>query len=200
MTKENTAGAAEMSPGAPDAKPARKMEAVWDPLVRLIHWSVALLVLANATFVDDDSKLHEIVGYAAVGLVALRLVWGLIGTRHARFSDFPPNPRAALRHLAGHLTGRHSHYAGHNPAGALMAYNLWATLVGLGVTGYMMGTVQFFGYEWVEELHEALFGWLIASLVLHLGGVALDTLLTRVPLVPAMIHGKKPAPERGDRA
>lgn len=166
---------------------------VWDPLVRMIHWGVAGAILLNATVIEDESLAHEVIGYVAVGLVVARLLWGLIGPENARFSAFPPNPVAALRYLAGHLTGRHHHYLSHNPAGALMAYNLWLTILGMGATGYMMGTVRFFGYEWIEELHEGLFAWLMVSFGLHLAGVLLDTLVTRVPLVPAMFHGRKPS-------
>lgn len=168
---------------------------VWDPLVRLIHWGVAAVVLLNATVIDAESDVHATIGYLAMGLIAVRLVWGLIGPNHARFSSFPLNPVGALRHLGGLLRGEHRVHLSHNPAGALMVYNLWATLIGMGITGYMMGTVRFFGMEWVEELHEALFTWLMISVALHLGGVLLDTKLSRINLVRAMIDGKKRIPQ-----
>ncbi len=185
MTEAGISGAAAKPPQAATVR-------VWDPLVRLVHWSLALAIVLNATVVEDESLMHEVIGYAAVGLVLVRLLWGLIGTEHARFRAFPPNPVAAIRYLASHLSGRHQSHLSHNPAGALMAYNLWATVIGMGITGYMMGTVRFFGYDWVEELHEGLFTWLLISIGLHLAGVVLDTLVTRRPLVPAMFHGKKP--------
>jgi cytochrome b len=184
--------------GAAQSRPRPAPVAVWDPLVRIVHWGVAAAILANATFIEDESLAHEVIGYTAVGLVIVRLLWGLVGTPHARFSAFPPDPVAAVRHLAGHLSGRHRRYLSHNPAGALMAYNLWATILGMGITGYMMTTPAYFGIEWVEELHEGLFAWLMISVVLHLGGVILDSLVTRVPLVAAMIHGKKPV-EQSER-
>ena len=162
--------------------------------MRLIHWGVAGAVLANAVFTDPEKQTHELVGYAALGLVATRLVWGLIGTRHARFVAFPPNPVAAVRHLWGLRRGATGVHLSHNPAGALMVYNLWATLIGMGVTGYMMTTPSFFGLEWVEDLHEGLFTWLMISVALHLLGVALDSRLTRVNLVRAMLDGRKRLP------
>ncbi len=178
--------------GAKAPAPAdRRSVPVWDPLVRLVHWGVAGSVLLNATVIDEESAAHEVIGYVAVGLVATRLVWGLVGTRHARFSAFPPNPVAALRHIAGLIRGRHKVHLSHNPAGALMVYNLWATLIGMGVTGYMMGTRAYFGIEWVEELHEGLFNWLMISVGLHLAGVVVDSLATRVNLVRAMLDGRK---------
>lgn len=167
---------------------------VWDPLVRLIHWGVALAVLINA-FSEDESAFHEWVGYTAMGLVAIRLIWGLVGPNTARFSAFPPNPMAALSHVRSILTGQSKIHLSHNPLGALMVYNLWATLIALGVTGYMMGTMQFFGVDWVEEAHEAAFAWLIVSVALHLGGIVFDTWLTKVPLAKAMITGRKRLPE-----
>lgn len=180
---------------APAARPSVR---VWDPLVRLVHWGVAGAVLLNATIVEDDSTAHEVIGYIAVGLVATRLVWGLVGTPHARFSAFPPNPVAALRHIAGLIRGRRKVHLSHNPAGALMVYNLWVTLLGLGATGYMMGTPRYFGMDWVEELHEVLFAWLMVSVGLHLAGVVIDSLATRVNLVRAMVDGRKRLPPKGE--
>ncbi|MEE4347646.1 MAG: cytochrome b/b6 domain-containing protein, partial [Paracoccaceae bacterium] len=117
---------------------------VWDPLVRLIHWGVALAVLVNS-FTDAESTIHEWVGYTAMGLVAVRLLWGIVGSRTARFSAFPPNPAGAVAHIRQNLAGQGTVHLSHNPLGALMVYNIWATLIALGVTGYMMGTMQFFG-------------------------------------------------------
>lgn len=67
---------------------------VWDPFIRLFHWSLVILFAANSLVVDDDSKLHIWVGYAILGLVGLRSIWGFIGPRHARFADFPRPSRA----------------------------------------------------------------------------------------------------------
>ena len=171
---------------------ARKM-LVWDPLVRLIHWLVALAILVNS-IIDEDGLLHQWVGYGALGLVAIRLVWGLIGPSHARFSAFPPSPLRALAHIDDVLRGDQTVHLSHNPLGALMVYNIWATIVALGVTGYMMGTIQFFGLEWVEEAHEIIYSWLVASVILHVAGVLIDTWRTRVPLVAAILTGRKRIP------
>ncbi len=166
--------------------------AVWDPLVRLTHWSVALIVLINS-FSDGEGDLHEWVGYIALGLVLLRLVWGVLGSRAARFSAFPPNPMRAAQHL---LTKGDKHiHLSHNPAGALMVYNLWLTLLFISATGYMMGTMRFFGVAWVEEAHMLAYNWLLLSVILHVGGVVLDTWRTGVALVPAMVTGRKRIPE-----
>ncbi|NNJ73673.1 MAG: cytochrome B, partial [Anderseniella sp.] len=83
----------------------------------------------------------------------------------------------------------------HNPLGALMVYNIWLTVLALGVTGYMMGMIRFFGVDWVEEAHEIIFIWLLVSIALHVGGVTFDTWRSGVPLVRAMIDGRKRVPE-----
>lgn len=190
----------ETGKGGPD-RPVRENPggatreiAVWDPLVRLVHWSLVLCIVLNS-FVLEDNVWHDWVGYVAVALVGLRVLWGLIGPKHARFTAFPPNPFAAVAHLRGLLRGRREVHLSHNPAGALMAYNIWATVLALGATGYMMGTVRFFGMEWVEEAHEAFFTWLMVSVGLHLAGVVFDSWRSGVPLVRAMVTGRKKVPE-----
>lgn len=168
---------------------------VWDPLVRLIHWLLAVTILLNSTIVEDESKLHEWIGYIAVALVGVRLIWGCIGTRHARFSAFPPNMLAASHHLKAMLKRDNTVHLSHNPLGALMAYNIWLTVILIGITGYMMGTVRFFGAEWVEEIHEGIFAWLLISIALHIAGVVFDTWRSGIPLVRAMIDGRKAVPK-----
>lgn len=187
MTSEHTSGRAS----------ARDI-AVWDPLVRLIHWSLALTVLLNGAVVDDESLAHEWIGYVALALVGLRLIWAVMGPKHARFSAFPPNPRRAIRYLRAALRGDRSVHLSHNPLGALMVYNIWLTVIVLGVTGYMMTTVAYFGQEWVEEAHEAAFNWLIFSVALHVAGVLFDSWRSGVNLVRAMISGRKSIPEGQD--
>ena len=168
---------------------------VWDPLVRLIHWSLALAILLNGTVIEDESQTHEWIGYFALGLVALRLVWALVGPKHARFSAFPPSPARALRHLRAMLSGDRTIHLSHNPLGALMVYNIWLSVIAIGVTGYMMTTLTFFGVDWVEEVHEAVFAWLILSVGLHVGGVVFDSMRSGVNLVRAMVNGRKTIPD-----
>jgi len=165
--------------------------AVWDGYVRLTHWSVAAFVLAELTFVDEDWAIHRWLGYAVLALVIGRLVWGLIGPRYARFSAFPPSVRSASAHLAGLLRGRHDVHLSHNPLGALMVYNLWASLIAICVTGIMMTTRAFWGVDWVEDSHEIIANWALLSVGLHVAGVAFDTWYSKIDLVRAMITGQK---------
>lgn len=115
--------------------------ALWDPLVRITHWGIAAVVLGNFALNKAGGTWHVTLGWLGLTLLALRLIWGLFGPRPARFSSFPPNPAAAMRHLVALVKGRPPHYLSHNPAGAMMVYALWAclalvTLTGLVQTGF----------------------------------------------------------------
>ncbi len=168
---------------------------VWDPLVRLIHWTVVVGILLNSVVTDPEELFHQYVGYAILGLVVLRLIWGCLGPKPARFSSFPPSPSAAISHAKDVARGDRSVHLSHNPLGALMVYNIWLTLLAICATGIMMGTVAFFGVDWVKELHELAFNWLMLSVVLHVAGVLVDQRRTGVALVKAMISGSKNIPD-----
>jgi cytochrome b len=110
----------------------------WDPIVRVTHWGVALAVLLNGLITEDGGQIHVWVGYAALALLVLRLVWGFLGTEEARFSSFPPSIKGAKSHFSDVLAGRHQSHKSHNPVGALMAYALWGTLLIVTATGIAM--------------------------------------------------------------
>lgn len=113
---------------------------LWDPVVRLTHWGIAVAVLANALLTKGGGLTHVSLGWLAMALLLMRLVWGVLGPIEARFSAFPPNPVAALRHMGQLLTGRVDHYPSHNPAGALMVYAFWVALSVVILTGlYLTG-------------------------------------------------------------
>jgi cytochrome b len=106
----------------------------------LTHWGIAIAVLCNALVTNGGSVTHVSLGWLAMALLILRLVWGVLGPAEARFSAFPPNPVAALRHMAELLSGRVRHYPSHNPAGALMVYAFWVALaVVIGTGLYLTG-------------------------------------------------------------
>ncbi len=112
--------------------------APWDPVVRITHWAVALGVVVNGLLVKPGGTIHIWVGWALVGLLLVRILWGFVGPTRARFASFPPDPRTTLSHLADLLRGRAKDYPSHNPAGAMMAYALWALLAVTLVTGLVM--------------------------------------------------------------
>lgn len=164
---------------------------VWDPLVRLFHWSLVAAFVANAFFTRPGKEVHQWVGYAVAGLIALRLIWGLVGTRHARFADFPPSPSAVLGQIGDMATGRRRRHEGHSPLGALMIYNLLLTMAGLAASGYAMTTLAFFGVGWVEEVHEVLVVWAEISVVVHVVAVVVESRRLGVNLPKSMVTGYK---------
>ncbi|EYD77247.1 Cytochrome b [Rubellimicrobium mesophilum DSM 19309] len=168
---------------------------VWDPVVRVFHWTLVTLFAANAVLTDPEHKIHHYVGYAIAALVLLRLAWGLVGSRYARFASFPPNPRAALEQLADVLTGRRRIHLGHTPLGALMIYNLLLALAVITASGYAMTTVAFWGVKWMEELHEAAVTWAEISVLVHVAAVIWESRRTGVNLPRAMVTGYKEVPE-----
>lgn len=167
---------------------------VWDPIIRLFHWSVVLTFVANAWAIDDESKLHQQVGWLIVALLGLRVLWGLVGTQHARFSDFPPSIPAAMHQVQDIATGRVHHHIGHSPLGAWMIYALLSGLAGLCATGVMMTTDRFWGIGWVEEIHEALMVVTAVAACVHVGAVVIESRRTGVNLPRAMITGTKVMP------
>jgi cytochrome b len=166
---------------------------VWDLPTRLVHW---LLVVSFAgAFLTADSErqrdLHILFGVTMVVVIAFRLVWGVVGTRYARFASFAFGPRAVLRYLRSLATLRSMRYLGHTPAGswAIWLMLLLGLLVGASGYGAAAG-----GAEWLEEAHEALAWTFLAVVVVHVVGVVLSSVLHRESLVTAMITGRK----RGD--
>lgn len=173
---------------------------VWDLFVRVFHWSlVASFAIAFLTG-DEMEALHIWAGYAAAGLGTLRLVWGLIGTKYARFTQFVRSPASVLRYMRDIATGREARYVGHNPAGGAMVVALLAMLVGLSVTGILMTTPAYWHSEVLEEIHEVIANLTLGLVLLHIAGVALASIRHHESLVHAMITGRKRAPEGDDVA
>ena len=167
------------------------MVRVCDPFVRVFHWSLVTLFLVAFVTGDEMERLHVAAGYALAALVALRIVWGFIGPRHARFSDFVRPPAATLDYLRKSVRGRAPRSLGHNPAGGLMTLALLGMLVAISVTGIMMTTDAFWGAQWVEDLHEGLVHVTLGLIVLHVAGVLFASYEHGENLVRAMITGRK---------
>lgn len=167
---------------------------VWDLPVRLGHWlMVAGFCLAWLT---GDSEEWRLVHVAAGGTVAatavFRLLWGFVGSRHARFADFVRGPTAALGYLRSLLGHSPQHCTGHNPAGgyAILALLLLAPVT--AAIGWL--TYQDIGGHWLEELHEGAAAAMLTVVLIHLAGVAVGSLAHRENLVRAMVTGRKPGP------
>jgi cytochrome b len=164
---------------------------VWDLFVRVFHWSLAtLFVVAYATG-DEIERVHIAAGYAIAGLLALRVAWGFVGPRHARFGNFVRPPREVLSYLRDVMLLRAPRYLGHNPAGGAMIVALMAMLAFTCLTGFMMTTDPFWGAKWVEDVHETLANTTLALVALHIIGVLIASFEHRENLVKAMFTGRK---------
>ena len=167
---------------------------VWDPAIRLFHWLLVAAFLSNVFLTKPGKQVHEWVGYGVLALLAFRVIWGMIGPRHARFSDFPPSASAALDQAAEMASWRRHPHAGHSPLGALMVYNMLAVFLAIGLSGWMTTTITFYGVKWVKELHEALVTWAEISVVVHVLAVAIESRRLGVSLSRAMVTGYKTLP------
>ena len=164
---------------------------VWDLFVRVFHWTLVSSVLLNCFVLEEGDPPHEWAGYLAAALVVSRIVWGFIGSRHARFSDFFPTPDRLRQHLQAMRSGHPEHHWGHNPLGALMMFLLMGLVIALGITGWMQGLDAFWGEEWLQELHEVLADALLVSAGLHAASALVMGRIERTRLVKAMFTGIK---------
>jgi cytochrome b len=183
----------------PVRTPARTgLVRVWDPLVRLFHWGLATSFLVAFLTRHGGGDLHYWAGYAAGALIFVRLVWGVLGTRYARFSQFVKSPPEVLRYFRDVATGEEARYVGHNPAGGAMIVALLVVLLATVATGYLQTTDQFFGNEGVQKLHDLLGNGLLLLVLAHLVGVAVASIRHRENLIRAMITGLKRPAQPGD--
>ncbi|MCR5856532.1 cytochrome b/b6 domain-containing protein [Mesorhizobium sp. J428] len=186
-------------PDAGGAMPPATVK-VWDPFVRVFHWSlVALFVFAFLTG-DEWQGPHEIAGYVIAGLVAARVIWGLVGSRNARFASFVRSPAEVIRFLGKTARFSAPRHLGHNPAGGAMILVLLVAIGAIATTGYMMTTDAYWGVRWVKEAHEAVVYSTLGLVALHVAGVVLASVEHRENLVRAMFTGRKRAPGPDDLA
>jgi cytochrome b len=168
---------------------------IWDLPTRFFHWLLAAGFIAAAFIalaLGEEGALfpyHAIIGLAIALMVCLRIIWGIAGTRYARFGTFIFGPAAVVEYMKGTLIGGGKRYIGHNPGSALAIFALLALVPAMAVTGIMMAQ----GNEGVEELHEILAWVTVGFVVAHVLGVALHTIRHRENITLSMIHGKKHA-------
>lgn len=164
---------------------------VWDRFVRFFHWSLVSCVLVNYFFVDDGEALHQWIGYLASALIAARIVWGFVGSEHARFANFFPTPARLRTHVAAIRRGKPEVHLGHNPLGAVMMLALMGLVLALGLSGFLQTTDAFWGEAWLQEVHAALASALIGLAGLHAAAAIIMGRLEGVNLVGAMLTGVK---------
>lgn len=173
---------------------------VWDAPVRVFHW-LMVLCFAGAWLTSESERwqlVHITLGYTMAGLIAFRLLWGLVGTRYARFAQFVRGPVAVLGYLQSLRHGRARHHVGHNPAGALAIVLI--LLAGSALTASGWASYNEVGGHWLEEFHEVLGNGLLLLVGVHVAGVLVSGRLHRENLVRAMLTGRKAgAPSEGIR-
>ena len=176
---------------------------VWDIPTRLFHGVFAAGFITAAVIslvLDEDSPLfpyHAIIGLAITLMVCLRIVWGLVGSRYARFSNFTFGPAEVIQYMKATLFGGGKRYLGHNPGSAYAIFAMLALMIGLAGTGIMMGQ----GSESVKEIHEVLAYVMVGVVIAHVLGVLLHLIRHRENIVASMIHGRKDAdPAEGIRS
>ncbi len=185
-------------------KRKRQRIRVWDPLVRIFHWSLAICFLVAYVVEDDRLNLHVLAGSIIFGLIIFRLVWGIMGTEHSRFADFICSFKQIKQHLLDLVSLRPACHIGHTPIGGVMIILLLLGLLLLTLSGVILyaqeGAHLPFAGLMAVDLDTALFienlhGWIanmLALLVLfHIAGVLLESLLQKQNLVRAMITGYK---------
>ncbi|NWG86769.1 MAG: cytochrome b/b6 domain-containing protein [Hydrogenophilaceae bacterium] len=189
---------------------------VWDPAVRLFHWALVVLFAVAYLSGEESEALHAYAGYGVLGLIGFRLVWGFLGTKHARFSDFLYGPTATLRYARALMAGKPIHYLGHNPIGGWMIVLLLLSLFGACWSGLKLyaieegkgplarvpaiiapakadeaGGADEAGEEFWEEVHEVLSNLTLALVFIHIAGVVVASRLHRENLARAMVTGYK---------
>lgn len=179
---------------------------VWDPVVRVFHWIlVASFMIAYLTE-EDFLTIHTWAGYIIFGLLVIRIIWGFIGTKYARFSDFVYRPKTVIQFLKDTAIFKAKHYLGHNPAGGAMVILLIISLLITSFTGLVVygaeehaGPIAYWftsSYSaWgkaAEEVHEFFANFTLLLVLVHVLGVIVESLIHKENLVSAMITGFKP--------
>ncbi|MBX3382120.1 MAG: cytochrome b/b6 domain-containing protein [Phycisphaeraceae bacterium] len=168
---------------------------IWDLPTRLFHWLLSAGFIAAAVIslgMGEHSPLfpyHGIIGLTIALMVVIRIVWGIVGTRYARFGSFIFGPGAVVEYMKGAIIGGGKRHIGHNPGSSVAIFALLALVLALAVTGFMTGR----GNEAVKEVHEILAWTTVGVVVVHVMGVAFHTIRHRENITASMIHGRKRA-------
>ena len=180
---------------------------VWDPFVRIFHWGLVLAFTVAYLTEEDILSIHTLAGYVVLGLLSLRLVWGVIGPRYARFSDFTYSLSSIRTFLKDTLNFRAKRYLGHNPAGGAMILLLIISLLLTSFTGLAIYAAAEhagplagiftnsgeFMEEALEETHEFFANFTLFLVFIHIAGVIIESLIHRENLAKSMVTGYKRA-------
>lgn len=165
---------------------------IWDPVVRIFHWTLAAIVLANYWLTDSGEDIHTWLGYAAASAVLIRVGWGFFGGKHARFADFPISLARIREHL-GELSARSLPAdSGHNPLGAIMIYLMFLLVLLLVSTGWLHQEVDaLYGNDLLQRVHAYAAHALWAGALIHVAAVFIMQYVGRIELVRPMITGRR---------
>ncbi|MCP8686701.1 cytochrome b/b6 domain-containing protein [Marinobacterium sedimentorum] len=171
--------------------PAPETKVIWDPVIRVFHWSLALAFVLDYAVLEEGETAHEWAGYYCLAIMLVRVIWGFVGPRNARFADFMPT-KAGVRHHLGLLRqGQVEVHDGHNPAGGLMVLALMAGVTLTGLSGWMLELDLFWGEDWAKGIHE-LFANLTMTLVLvHVTAVVFFSWYGPDNLIYNMLTGRR---------
>jgi len=168
---------------------------VWDPLVRVFHWTTVTLCVLNFFILEEGETAHRYVGYTIGVLVVIRIIWGFVGTHYARFNQWWPRKGQVIGYLEQLRQRHHPYYLGHNPLGSLMVLFLLVGLAATVLSGWMTTWDAFWGEEWLEEVHEAAANTLMFAAGVHAAAVLLSDRLVGHGLLKAMWNGRKLLPD-----
>ncbi|BCJ05158.1 cytochrome b561 [Pseudomonas sp. RtIB026] len=169
---------------------------LWDPLLRVCHWSLALVFFGDYFFNEAGDDWHQWLGYYACVCLVIRLTWGFVGPRSARWADFWPTPARLLGHARALWRGERYHRLGHTPIGALVMVLMMTGIASLGLTGWMMLEVDaLWGAEWLETLHSWLADGLLALVCVHLLAALVESVRLRENLPWSMVTGRRRSTE-----
>lgn len=163
---------------------------LWDPLVRVFHWSIAGVFIANY-FVNEAGEVwHEYLGYFAVACLLIRFVWGFVGKGAARWSDFFPSWLRLKSHICALIKREPYHRMGHSPLGALVMILMMLLILLLGISGFMMEEIDYFwGEDWVQELHSICAHLLWMLVIVHIAAALFESYRLKENLPLSMISG-----------
>ena len=189
-------------------QPEEKLVRVWDAPVRLFHWLLVLLfafMFFTGKSGSDWLTWHVRSGYAVFALVIFRVLWGFVGSTHARFSSFLAGPKACIEFLRHLMKRSPSSYAGHNPLGGWMVLVLLLSLAFQVSTGLFSNDDLLFEGPLAslvsKETSDRLTGWhvwnfnlLLVLAGLHILAVLYHWLFMKENLIGAMFTGMKRMP------
>ncbi len=178
---------------------------VWDGFIRIFHWSLVVLFFTAYLSEDDLQTVHFYAGYGVACLITFRLLWGCVGSHHARFTNFVTSFAELKSYLKSLTSRRVKHYTGHNPAGGWMVVLLLVILILLSVSGLFLAAAEgegplaawYVSGHWLysesvmEPLHEFAANFMISLIVIHVAGVLVSSVVHKENLIKAMLTGNK---------